>query len=179
MTGAGSGWFSSFEAWLQEGWNGPLLVVLLLLGWLWLLVRRREEEERHAQRPTPLSVHELGHCLFLALQGRDPRRYRELFLTGGEARRLLGDDAAAYLEARTGPRVIEAFEGLRGAVPRGSVYQGMKALGDDRWALRFARPDGSTREVPVGTLVQVGTAWRIFAPPPPSEGDAPAGGAVE
>ena len=177
MTGTGSGWFSSFEAWLQEGWNGPLLVVLLLLGWLWLLVRRREEEERHARRPTPLSVHELGHCLFLALQSRDPRRYRELFLTGGEARQLLGDDAPAYLEARTGPRVIEAFEELARRVPRGSVYNGMKDLGDDRWALHYARPDGSGGEVPVGTLVQVGTAWRIFAPP--ARTDAPAGRPIE
>ena len=151
--------------WVGETRNAMLVVALLLAIWLWMLVRRRGAVgEAHHLRPTPLSVDELGRTLFRVARSRDHRTYRELFLSGTEAAHLLGDDAASYMEARAPEVLATSLGALADAIPDGAIYAGMHPLGQDHYQMEVAIDGLEPRMMPVGTIIQVGAAWRVFGP---------------
>ena len=165
MQGLAKGW-ESFQDWLREGANAPLLVAMLLLCWLLLLVRRREDESRKPRRPEPVSLDELGRLAFQAALSGDPHLWRDLFVNGAEARRLLGEQAGAFLETRSPEVLAKVLATVAPDVPTGSVYAGVDT--DDRGvhALRVRYPNGREADVVIGRAVQVGMAWRLWGGDP-------------
>ncbi len=148
------------QEWLLEGYNAPLLLVLLLLGWLWMLVRRREEGQRRPKRPEPLNLDELGRLAFQAARGRDLHLWRDLFINGAEARDLLGDRAKSFLESRS-PQVLAAvLDAVGDAIPADSRFGGMVTAEDGTHALQAVSESG-TVDVPLGRSVQVGVTFRL------------------
>lgn len=159
-------------SWLHSGANGPLVVVLLLMGWLWMLVRRREGDRlERPVRPNPLSLDELGRTAFKAAMQRDAQLWRDLFVNGAEARRLLGDDAARFLEART-PAVLDGvLDSTAAYIPVGATYGGVEGDAAGSLALIVRMPDDPTPDLaPIGHAVQVGSIWRLWGGRPPSAG---------
>lgn len=156
--------------WLQTGANGALVVVLLLMGWLWMLVRRRDDgvAERPV-RPEPLSSDELGRTAFKAAMQRDTQLWRDLFINGAEARALLGDEAAGFLEARS-PEVLDGvLDATAAHIPTGATYGGVERDASGSLALVVVLPDGGDRDLaPIGHAVQLGTIWRLWGGRPPS-----------
>jgi hypothetical protein len=150
-------------AWLQTGANGPLVLVLLLMGWLWMLVRRRESDTPERRlRPAPMSLDKLGRAAFLAALNRDQQMWRDLFVNGAEARTLLSDGAATFLEART-PAVLDSvLHSVVAEVRSGSIYGGVETDASGGHALRVTLPDGGVALAPIGHTVQVGPAWRLW-----------------
>jgi hypothetical protein len=156
--------------WLQTGANGPLVVVLLLMGWLWMLVRRRgDETASRPVRPNPLSLDELGRTAFKAAMQQDLWLWRDLFVNGAEARALLGEQATAFLETRS-PDVLDGVLAATAAhIPAGATYGGVEHDATGGLALVVVLPgDGGRDLAPIGHGVQLGTIWRLWGGRPPS-----------
>lgn len=154
--------------WLAEPRNALLAIALLLCLWLWLLVRRRGEEVHRHLRPSPLTPDELGRTVFRVARSLDHRTYRELLLCGTEAAHLLGDDAAAYMEARSPEVLAASLRALASRIPEGATYSGVRGGEDEHWHIEVRTEQGESIAVEVGTVVKVGAAWRIFAPARPA-----------
>jgi len=150
--------------WMQDRDTALLVIALLLVMWLWLLVRRREEEQHRPSRSTPLSHAELALVCFRCGTSQDLDAYRGLFLNGSEAFAMLGDDAETYLEARTFAVLRESLALLRQRIPHGAIFHGVELRDGDRLEMEVKLQDGSTVTVPLGTVVRVGVAWRLFGP---------------
>lgn len=150
--------------WLQTGSNGPLVVVLLLLGWLWLLVRRRPGDEgvQRRLRPSPLNDEELGRVAFRALLSRDTGLWRDLFVNGAEARSLLDDRAQDFLEDRPPELLDGVLDHLSEGVPIGATYSGVEVSEDGQRAVRVKLPNGGEHLVSLGHAVQIGAALRLW-----------------
>ena len=137
-----------------------LVVAVLLCLWLWLLVRRRDETPK-ANRPTPLSLHELGRMVFQAARSRDVRTWRGLFLNGAEASARMGSRAESWLsEHGTGP-LAELLDSVAESIPMGAIYVGCEPQPDGRCAIRVRQQGGDDFLVLVGRAEQVGVAWRL------------------
>lgn len=150
--------------WLQDRDTALLIIALLLVMWLWLLVRRREDDERRPTRSTPLTHGELALVCFRCGTSQDLDTYRGLFLNGSEAFAMLGEDAETYLEARTFAVLRESLALLRQRIPHGAVYHGVELGDGDRLEMEVRLQDGRMVMVPLGTVVRVGVAWRLFGP---------------
>jgi hypothetical protein len=148
------------------------LLVAALLGMLLLSrVHRKEREKRSPRRHDPLSPREMGHLVFQAARRGDLDLYRGLFLSGGEARALMGEGAVAYLDRR-GPQVIEESLVFVGAcIPDGSAFEGADLDDGHGLLLRVRLPDGTRIRLPSGVVARVGQLWRIVEPgfPRPEE----------
>ena len=150
--------------WMRDRDTALLLIALLLVMWLWLLVRRREDEQRRPSRATPLSHGELALVCFRCGTSQDLDAYRGLFLNGSEAFAMLGEDAETYLEARTFAVLRESLALLRQRIPHGAIFHGVELCDGDRLEMEVKLQDGSLVMVPLGTVVRVGVAWRLFGP---------------
>ena len=138
-----------------------LVVAALLCFWLWLLVRRREEEKTF-QRPTPLSLNELGRMVFQAARSQDQRTWRALFLNGAEAAARMGQDAEQWLEDHSMVRMADLLEALGQCIPPRSIYIGCENQPDGRCALMLRKHEGEEFLVAVGRATQIGPAWRLI-----------------
>lgn len=154
--------------WLQTGANGPLVVVLLLMGWLWMLVRRRGGDQPVRRvRPEPLTLDELGRTVFKAAMLQDIGLWRDLFVNGAEARGLLGDGATPFLERRTPEVLDEVLRATIARVPTGATYGGLDQDKAGRLALIIELPNGGGTDLaPLGHAVQVGRSWRLWGGKP-------------
>ncbi len=139
--------------------RSALLVVLLLLFWLLLRVRR-QEETRGPNRPTPLSLDELGRMVFLAARSRDAKAWRGLFLNGPEATHLLGPRAESWLREHSSIALAELLVPLAQAIPPGAVFLRC-TQGEDGRALLHIRCGTEERCVALGRATQVGVAYRL------------------
>lgn len=137
-----------------------LVVAFLLCLWLWLLVRRRDEAPR-VNRPTPLSLDELGRMVFQAARSRDVRTWRGLFLNGVEASARMGERSEGWLaDHSTGPLGV-LLDSVAESIPRGAIYVGCEAQPDGRCAMRVRLQGDEDMYVLVGRAEQVGVAWRL------------------
>ncbi len=107
-----------------------LLLLLALLLAFWLLTRVHTRESAPPPRRTPVTINELGRCVFEVATGHDFVGYRGLFLAGAEARTVLGDAAEVYLDRRTREFLERAMTALQALIPAGSHYEGI-VVGDD------------------------------------------------
>jgi len=116
---------------------------------------------------------ELARAVFEATNSRNISGYRALFLTGGEAARVLGrEKAEAYLASRTQKVLQDALAATAAAIPQGAIFAGADDLGGDSYAMRLtARADAGeeprTLSIPIGRAVKVGAVLRLVAPPRP------------
>lgn len=141
-----------------------LWLLLALLLCFWLLTRVRQQEQASARR-TPLTLDELGRTIFGVGRSGDFAGYRELYLAGGEAQAVFGDQAGPYLDRRTRPVLATALERLGSALRPGCHFHSL-LLGEDGQAyLEVREPGGTVVPIPVGSAVQVGPAWRLVDPP--------------
>ena len=162
----GAAW-SAVQAWLLEGANAPLMLVLLLLLWLFTLIRRRDEPEgRRPRRPEPVTLDELGRLAFQAARGRDDRLWRGLFINGAEARTLLGDRAQAFVEFRTPEVLRSVMNSISDQIPLDSVFVGVETDEDGNHALHIRSPTQGERRVGIGNSVRIGVAWRLVGGEP-------------
>ena len=130
--------------------------------WL-LLLRRRDESSGRPLRPTPISPDELGRLVMQAARNHDLQTYRQMFLNSGEAADLLGDDAGLYIDARTPKVLSDSLQEIAQALPAGARFTGTEVDDDDRLKL-LVTADTDPVRVDVGSVVEVGVAWRLFGP---------------
>lgn len=137
-----------------------LLVVLLLL---WLLTRREAAVKGHERRK-PITEGELGRVVFEVARAGDLEAFRHLYLSGGEARELLGDGAAAYLDKRGKQWLEEEFLEVAVRVAAPVRYEGARVAENGATVLLVHSPVAGAYELPVGRALRVGRIWRIVEP---------------
>jgi len=140
------------------------IAVAALLG-LWLVTRlqpKRRQVVRH-ERHEPLSDDELGRLVFRAVVAADLDQYVHLFLTGGEASRVLHGGAEAYMARRSTKAFEDALVELSVHIPEGALFSGTSRV-DDVLHIEVRNDRGATRAVPVGTTTKVGAILRLVTP---------------
>ncbi len=140
-----------------------LLLVLFLL--VWLLTRERRHRVTRHERRMPMSEDELGRVVFELARATDIEGLRHLYLSGGEARQVLGDRALAYLEARSVPRWLEEeLVEIAARLADRQTYLSTR-MGHDQMAwMRVRSTAGAEAEIPIGRAVRVGLFWRLQDP---------------
>ena len=148
------------KSYRTEALSVAALLALLLLS----RVNRRKAVVRRASRRTPLSVDELGRAAFQAARSADLDLFRALFLTGGEAARLLGTDQAdQWLQQRSNAVLLDSLAALAVyCAPGTTLYRAH--LSGELLVLTVRAEASGEREVPVATVRQVGPAYRFFEP---------------
>jgi len=147
-----------------------LLAVCALLA-LWLfsrLIQRGERPESKqragAKRSAPLNADELGWALFSALRDRNLDGYRNLFLNGSEAVRVLGRETAErYLAGRSLDSLQAALDQLALQVPPEAVFAGAELQDGELCVLRLRIGDEEFG-VAAGVVAQVGAVLRLLRP---------------
>lgn len=140
-----------------------LCLVLLLL--LWLLTRERGHRIANHERRKPLSEDELGRVVFELARAVDLDGLRHLYLSGAEARALLGEGARGYMATRTRGRWLEdEMVEISARLAGRAAYVGTRVDVDGMAWVRVREPAGEEREVPVGRTVRVGVIWRLRDP---------------
>lgn len=139
-----------------------LLVAALLAMWLLLRVRRHERVRRERRSPTTLE--ELGRVVFEVARGADIEGYRDLFLAGGEAAAVLGEEADAYLARRNLRALEESLITLGALIPEGAVLRGVEQTGPDRVALVVVPATGPRLLIEMGSVVRLGGVFRLREP---------------
>ncbi|HJN74740.1 MAG TPA: hypothetical protein QGF58_12480 [Myxococcota bacterium] len=141
------------------------IAVAALLG-LWLVSRmqpQRQETTRRPLRHDPVSDDELGRFVFHAVLTADLDEYRELFLTGGEAHKVLHGGAQNYMEQRSEKALEDTLVELSVHVPEGAMFSGTTRVGDVLH-LEVRNDRDASRSVPVGTTARVGAVLRLMTP---------------
>jgi hypothetical protein len=130
---------------------------------LWLFNTRAERGG--PPRRSPSSIEELGRAVFQVAISADLDGYRELFLAGGEARTIFGENAASYLERRALPVLEEALVTISALIPEGSRFIGAQSTGPETVAIRVI-PPGQHEPilVGIGSVLRVGNVYRIQEP---------------
>jgi hypothetical protein len=139
-----------------------LLVVLLLL--LWLLTRTRQAEAAKKERRKPMTEHELGRVIFEIARSADLESFRHLYLTGGEAREVMGELAGAYLGARDKRWLEDELVEIGARIGERSAYVGARIGPESMVFVRLRGMDGQERELPAGRAIQLGRIWRLRDP---------------
>ena len=154
------------KSFLESNRDELLALVALLL--LWALTRSEEEKKVRRARPmrhSPVTLDELGRLVYGIAKGNNLDDYRALYINGGEARELIGGEAAeAYLNTRTVPMLSKSLQGLFDALNGGQQYRGVESLPDERFALRFLGENGEEQVVPVASYVEVKAVLRLVIP---------------
>ena len=138
----------------------------LLVLWLGLRLLQPAEKKVHRrrpERPSPVGDDELGRMVFVAIQHADLHEYRQLFLNGGEARKVMGSEASVYLERMSPDAMEDALVDVSVFVPQGCVFGGTERDGDTL-SLIVKDHQGNRRSVEVGTTVHVGGVLRLREP---------------
>ena len=130
---------------------------------LWLFKTRGERAA--PPRRAPASIEELGRAVFQVALLADLDGYRELFLAGGEARTIFGENAENYLERRALPVLEEALVTISALIPEGSRFVGAQSTGPETVAIRVL-PPGQHEPilVGIGSVLRVGSVYRIQEP---------------
>lgn len=139
-----------------------LAVVVLLL--MWLLTRSREQRIEHHDRKKPLTEDELGRALFQIARDADLAAFRQLYLTGAEAQRVMGQGAEAYLSPRNGSWLVEELVEIAARIGDRTSFVTARLGPESMLWMSVRAMDGSVVEFPVGRVVQVGLFWRIRDP---------------
>ena len=140
-----------------------LLLIALLLA-LWLLTRTQRHQRALHRRRMPTSADELGRVLFAIAKTSDLDAFRHLYLSGAEARDLLGQAAVAYLQAREQSWLDEELLEISVRVGPLVRYEGARIAPDGTTLLQVSSDATGAYEVPVGRAVQVGRIWRLREP---------------
>lgn len=151
-----------------------LLLSLVALLLLWLLARgpsakEAKGQQRRRMRRSPMTHEELGRAVFEVARGADFRGYRDLYLNGPEAGRLLGPDrASAYLRQRSDEVLEDALAELAALIPEGAIFDGVKPVKGGMLGLRARSPGlkGPVAVIAVGTVTESGGVQRLVYPPP-------------
>ncbi|MCP4806828.1 MAG: hypothetical protein GY913_02275 [Proteobacteria bacterium] len=148
----------------RDRWYMAAIVGLLVL-WLSLRLLQPAARKRpaRAERPSPVADDELGRMVYTAIQHADLHEYRELFLTGGEARQVMGSDALVYVERMSPEAVEDALVDVSVFVSEHAMYAGTERDGE-MLSLIVKDPQGTTRSVEVGTTARVGGVLRLVDP---------------
>ncbi len=153
-----------FKRYLRE------LYGLLALLCLWLITRiygqtSTQNDRQPPPRPSPVTEEELGRIIFSIGRSADVDAYRMLFLSGAEAMQVLGPaNTDQYLSERSHSSLQVACGALSAQLPSGTSYVKTTIQSTDRCVLHVANPDGSGREISVGTVAKVGAVFRLIEP---------------
>ena len=137
-------------------------VVMLLL--LWLLTRSRENRVERHDRRKPLSEDELGRALFQIARDADLAAFRQLYLSGGEAQRVMDQGAEAYLGGRDGRWLVEELVEIAARIGERTSYVSARIGPESMLWVKVRAMNGQVAEIPAGHVVQVGLIWRIRDP---------------
>jgi hypothetical protein len=139
-----------------------LLLVMLLL--LWLLTRTHQVETRRPERRKPLTADELGRVIFEVARSADLEAFRHLYLSGGEAREVMGEAAQAYLGRREHRWLEDEIVEIGARLGEDGAYAAARIGPESMVFVRVRTMDGQERECPAGHAVQVGQIWRLRDP---------------
>ena len=143
-------------------------LALLALGLLFFFTRSRDQRLSATKRPerkSPVSGEELGRALYGVISSERFSDYRALYINGGEAAQVLGEEAArAYLERRS-PEVLKNNLARHVQAFRGSTgYAGFEHSADDRFSIQIKLGNQKERLVPIGSVVMLGAVYRLVVP---------------
>jgi hypothetical protein len=123
---------------------------------LWLLTRTRKTEAVRHERRKPLTEEELGRVLFEIARTADLTQFRHLYLSGGEAREIMGTGAAVYLGQRGPAWLEEELVEIGARIGERSAFAGARIGPESMIFLRLRDMSGAEREIPGGHAIQVG-----------------------
>ena len=140
-----------------------LLFVAVLLA-LWLLTRSEQRRATVPHRRMPMTEDELGRVLFEIGRAEDLDAFRHLYLSGAEARRVLGWQARSYLGNRNKDWLYDEFLEISVRIGSSSHYEGLRVDPRGRAFLRVRTEAAGSYEIPVGVALRVGRIWRLRDP---------------
>jgi len=144
-----------------------LMLAALALLLFWLLTKQNSGQQhstaqRRADRKAPVSPQELARAVFEVARDGNIDAYRGLFLTGGEANRVLGLEAAEqYLARRTSKALEDALVNMAVQVPPNAVFVGVEEVSEGSFAMKLNVDARTTALVPIGKAVKVGAIYRL------------------
>ncbi len=146
---------------------GWLIIALLLCFWLLLRVHHSAPPPKRARR-APISHDELARLVFRLVRECDIDGYKELFLAGGEASRVMGPGAEAYLDSRNIKVLEESLVTLAAIIPEGSHFVDSAISRPDKLRMRVRGPDNEIITLDIGTVARIGALWRLKTPAYPA-----------
>ena len=155
----------------EERRDWPLWVAIAALLGLLLASRRQpyrkaaiRKARTRADRPVPITDEELGRFVFHAVVAADLDEFRALFLTGAEAREVLGSaHVERYLSTRTPQRLEDALVELAVQIPEDSHFVGVERA-DALLSVVIANAQGTEKTVMLGTVAELGATRRMISP---------------
>ncbi len=156
--------------WFGHGNNTGFLLVALMLAFL-LLSRVHRRESGSGVRPppprrNPVTYEELARTVYQLAISCDLNGYRGLFLAGGEAAAVFGEQVGeAYLSNRNLEVLEESLVTIGAYLADNPRYHGVKLEADDRLIMQVRRADDQLLEIELGTVVRVGAVVRLAEAP--------------
>ena len=74
---------------------------------------------------------------------------------------MMGGEASSYLDQRSYAMLRASLAHVRSQLPANAVFDGVDAFRNGRLAIRVRHTDGRTYHIRVGSVVQVGSIWRL------------------
>jgi len=148
-----------------------LMLAVLALLLMWLLTRTSSRQQgisaqRRSERKAPVSPQELARAVFEVARDGNIDAYRGLFMTGGEANRILGlEGAERYLAMRTHKAMEDALVNMAVQVPPNAVFVGVEEVEEGSYAMKINVDARTTALVPIGKAVKVGAIFRLSVLP--------------
>ncbi len=153
-----------------EGNRTGLLLVALMLTFL-LLSRVHGRSAREDLRPppprhNPVTYDELARTVFQVAVSCDLEGYRGLFLAGGEAASVFGEQVGeAYLSGRTLEVLEESLVTIGAHLSGNPSFHGVRLDADDRLFMQVRLPGDQLVEIDLGSVVRVGAVVRLAEAP--------------
>lgn len=153
-----------------EGNRTGLLLVALMLAFL-LLSRVHRRTLSGSLRPppprrNPVTYEELARTVYQLAISCDLEAYRGLYLAGGEAAAVFGEQVGeAYLNSRTLEVLEESLVTIGAHLADNPRFHGVRLEADDRLFMQVRRPDDQLVEIDLGSVVRIGAVVRLAEAP--------------
>jgi len=148
--------------------TGALLVALMLAFLLLSRVHRRSSSRVRPPPPrrNPVTYEELARTVYQLAVSCDLDSYRGLFLAGGEAAAVFGEQVGeAYLASRTMDVLEESLVTIGAHLAGNPRFHGVRLDEDDRLIMQVRHADDQLAEIDLGSVVRVGAVVRLAEAP--------------
>jgi len=153
----------------QGNQTGFLLLALMLLFLLLSRVHRRSHASAVRPPPprrNPVTYEELARTVYQIAMDCDLEAYRGLFLAGGEAAAVFGEQVGeTYLSGRSLEVLEESLVTIGAHLADNPRFHGVRLDADDHLIMQVRRGDDQLVEVELGSVVRVGAVVRLAEAP--------------
>ena len=148
--------------------TGFLLIALMLAFLLLSRVHRRGSSRVRSPPPrrNPITYEELARTVYQLAVSCDLEGYRGLYLAGGEAASVFGEEIAdTYLSGRTVEVLEESLVTIGAHLAGNPRFHGVRLDSHDHLFMQVRRPNDDLVEIDLGSVVRVGAVVRLAEAP--------------